>query len=191
MKRPRQCLQAALILILLISLTACQAKQTFSISDFYNQNEFSTISSNSVIHQAQENAPEDTLLYIINQPTEEELAELLSYQIVKIDSDAPTTLLAPCKQDANLKLYSLDYDEETETCKRNKEIWSLEDTSKGLILAIQLNYGENGRPAYELYIESGDSYGSFFFELPEEPDALPHLDYLIKQGTIVNLKGLD
>ena len=159
MKQPKQYLLAAFILLLTLSLTACKAEKPLSISTLINRNEFSTSSSNSVIHQAQADAPDDTLLYVINQPTDEEMTELLSYQIVKIDSEAPITLLAPCEQNTNLKIFSLNYNEE------NKN--------------------------YERDIESGDSYGSYFFELPDEPETLPHFDYLIKQGTVINLKGLD
>ena len=84
-----------------------------------------------------------------------------------------------------------NYNEENKNYERDIEVWSLEDSGKGLILAVQLNYGSANQPTYELYIESGDSYGSYFFELPDEPETLPHFDYLIKQGTVINLKGLD
>lgn len=191
MKQPKQYLLAAFILLLTLSLTACKAEKPLSISTLINRNEFSTSSSNSVIHQAQADAPDDTLLYVMNQPTDDEMTELLSYQIVKIDSEAPTTLLAPCEQNTNLKIFSLNYNEENKNYERDIEVWSLEDSGKGLILAVQLNYGSANQPTYELYIESGDSYGSYFFELPDEPETLPHFDYLIKQGTVINLKGLD
>ena len=180
-----------LMLIVLFVTAACQSKP-INLLDIINKNEFSTTSTNSVIHQAQADEPEDCLLYIIHAPTDAEMAELLSYTIIKQDNDAPLTLLAPRDKESLMKIFSLSYNEETETYERVSEVWSLDSTSKGFIAAAELYYGSSGAPTYELYIESNDAYGSYFFEVPADPDeSLPHIDYLLKEGTLVTTHGLD
>lgn len=181
-----------LTLALLFTAAACQ-REPINLFGVFSKNEFSTTSSNSVIHQAQADEPKDCLLYIIHEPTDEELAELLSYTMLKQDSEAPLTLLAPRDQKSLLKIYKMTYNEETEAYERGAEIWNLDSTDKGFIAAVHLDYGANGEPAYELYIESGDAYGSYFFELPADPEAepMPHIEYLLRQGQVITMKGLD
>lgn len=189
MNKPKYFLLISTIILLLIS-AGCQ-KEPVSLLGIINSNEFSTATNDSIIHQAQANEPDDCLLYIINEPTEDELAQLLSYTMVKLDAEAPLTLLAPCKQESLLKIYRLDYNEETQTYERSDEVWALDSSSKGFIAAAQLNYGAPEQPTYELYIESGDAYASYLFSLPSDDGALPHIDYLTKQGTVLTIKGLD
>lgn len=178
------------IILLLFMAAGCQ-NEPINIMQVINANEFSTSSTNSVIHQAQANEPEDCLLYIIHEPTDEELSELLSYTMLKLNEDEPLTLLAPREQKSMMKIYNLNYNEETESYERGLEVWSLDSTNKGFIAAAQMKYGQPGQPVYELYIEINDSYGSYFFELPAEEDTMPHIDYLVKQGTVITVKGLD
>ncbi len=182
-----------LIIISIITLLLCGGcqKEPISLLGITSSNEFSTTGNNSIIHQAQANEPEDCLLYIINDPSEDELAQLLSYTQVNLDSEAPLTLLAPCKQESLLKIYRLDYNEENQTYERTDEVWTLDSTGKGFIAAAQLNYGAAEQPTYEIYIENGEAYGSYFFALPTEGETLPHIDYLTKQGTVITMRGLD
>lgn len=183
-------LLTALMLTTLLIAAGCR-REPISIMQVLNNNEFSTSSSNSIIHQAQADEPEDCLLYIIHEPTDAELAELLSYNIVKLNEDAAVTLLAPREQKSMIKIYNMEYNEETASYERGAEVWSLDSTSKGYIAAAHIKYGEPGQPLYELYIESGENYGSYFFAMPDAPETRPHIEYLVKQGTVITVKGLD
>ncbi len=161
-----------------------------------NPNRYPTITGNSVIQQSQQAAPEDALLYIVNNPTEDEMAEIISYQLLKFDKEAPFTLLAPRRQGSVLKLYQMELNEETDKYERTGVVWEAEKSDKGLIVAAQIERGATDAPTYELYIEYNGYFGSYFFELPapdEEgnPTELPQLDYIDRQGVKPDFTGVD
>ncbi len=180
----------ALLLIASTLLVGCG--ENTKLGEFLYSNNFATTNSNTVIHQAQADAPEDTMLYIINDPTDDELKELLSYQLLKLDDDAATILLIPRRQNSIVKIYLLDKNEQTDTYERSGEaIWSTDASDEGLIVAAEIQRGPNGQPYREVYIENGDSYASYFFELPAEDEELPRFEYVQPQGQILKLNGLD
>ena len=150
-----------------------------------NANSFSTRTQNSVLQQAAAEAPEDALLYIVNAPNDEELSEIISYQLIQLDDGAPLTLLAPANKGTKMRLYLTDGDG-----NRAGELWTTESSDKGLVLAAYLNYGAKGAPTYELYLEYGKHYASYFFEQdadsPNEKFA-----YTTPQGELLSTGGLD
>lgn len=156
-----------------------------NLNEKINSNTFTTRSNDSVLHQAAADAPADTLLYVINQPSDEELNDIVSYQLLKLDDNAPLTLLAPAKQGAKLQLYAIKEDG-----SRGGEIWSTDSSDKGLIVAAYLLYGEAGSPTYELYLEYDGQYASYYFAQPAE-GAAEKFVFVTPDGDLLDIGGLD
>lgn len=166
------------------------------LAEKLSPNRYPTLSGSSVIQQSQQAAPEDALLYIVNNPTEDEMADIISYQLLKFDKEAPFTLLAPRRQGTILKLYQIELNEETGKYERTGAVWEAEKSDKGLIVAAQIERGANAAPTYELYIEHNGYFGSYFFELPapdEEgnPTELPQFDFVGHQGVKPDFTAVD
>ena len=166
------------------------------LAEAINPNRYPTLTGNSVIQQSQQAAPEDALLYVVNNPTEDEMAEIISYQLLKFDKEADFTLLAPRRQGTVLKLYLLELNEETGKYERVGAVWEAEKSDKGLIVAAQIEYGPADAPTYELYIEHNGYFGSYFFEQPapdEEgnPTELPKLDFVGREGVKPDFTDVD
>ncbi len=186
-----------LLLITMLLCTGCgtATENTNKLLDKVSPNTFNTTSSNSVIQQAQDNAPDDALLYIINSPTEDELDQIISYQVLKLSDTDDVTLLVPRRKGTAVAVYTVSYDEETGKYERGGEIWSTDSSDKGLVISAQILRGENGHPTYELYVERDNYFASYYFEMPaadQDGNAeLEKFEYVTKQGEISSMSKLD
>ena len=163
----------ALLLILLLPILAgCHSSKDnmITLGDMINPNEFSATTNDSVVHRAAAEATDETLLYIINEPTEDEIDELLAYQLLKLEDEAPISLLIPRRQNTEITIYPLLYVSDAETYQRGLAAWSTDSSSKGLVVAMQAERGETGFPAYEIYVESNGYYTSYLWEVPTNDD---------------------
>lgn len=188
----------ALLLICLLPLLAgCYSSKDnmIRLNDMMNPNEFSTTTTDSIVHQAVAEATDDTLLHIINAPTEEDMSELLAYQLLKLEDEAPIALLVPSRSNSKITIYPLLYTSDSTEYQRGPEVWSTDASNKGLIIAMQAERGAAGAPTYEIYIESNKYYASYFWEVPVNDDGTaaepPRFELLTVQSEIPDISGLD
>lgn len=188
----------ALLLILLLPILAgCHNSKDnmIKLGDMMNPNEFSTTTDDSVVHRAAAEATDETLLYIINEPTEDEIDELLAYQLLKLEDEASISLLVPSRQNTKMTIYPLLYTSDADGYQRGPAVWDTEASDKGLVIAMQADRGEAGSPAYEIYIECNKCYTSYFWELPTADDGteaeLPQFEIVEFEAEHPDLSGLD
>lgn len=162
-------------------------------------NEFDLSGENSVVQQAVDNAPEDALLYIVNDATPEEMESINSYQTMKLSPCVNFTLLIPAYPESKVVLYTLNLNGETGEYERGPERWSSESSDKGLILRLEMMreydnaaFTPDDVGAYELYVEYGENFGSYQF-IPQLSggEALPKFEYIEQQGKLLDMAGLD
>ncbi len=191
-------LLAALGVIIYINLTGGSITLP-TMNDQLPANEFDVSGENSVVQQAIDNAPEDALLYIVNDVTPTEMEPINSYQTMKLSPSAAFTLLIPAYPESKVILYNLKLNEETGEYERSTERWSSESSDKGLILRLEMmreydnaQFAPDDVGAYELYIEQGEYFGSYQF-IPRltGDEALPKFEYIEQQGKLMDMTGLD
>ncbi len=190
------------LFIIILILAACVViyqgfgKNAVSIYDVIDKDEpanrFTTASSGSVVDQAMADAPEDTLLYIINDVTEGEMDEINAFQTLKLAESPTYTLLVPKAKGSKVQLFLLKPNEETGKYERRAEHWTTESSDAGLIVRLELPRDNADVSAYELYIEDGEYYGSYFF-LPgaAADEELPKFEYLEQQGKLLDMTSVD
>ncbi|MBQ3181002.1 MAG: hypothetical protein IJB55_06605 [Firmicutes bacterium] len=163
---------ALLLICLLPILAGCHSSKDnmIRLGDMMNPNEFSAATTDSIVHQAAAEATDETLLYIINEPAEEDIDELLAYQLLKLEDDAPVSLLVPSRQNTKMVIYPLLYTSDADGYQRGPEVWSTDVSDKGLVIAMQAARGQAGHPAYEIYVECNSYYASYFWEMPTGDD---------------------
>lgn len=162
-------------------------------------NDFDISGNDSVVQQAIDNAPEDALLYIVNDVTPDEMEPINSYQTMKLAPSTTFTLLIPAYPGSKAVLYNLDLDEATGEYERGLERWSSDSSDKGLLLRMEMarEYdNEVSTPddigAYELYIEYGEYFGSYqFIPRLSGGEPLPKFEYIGQQGKLMDMTGLD
>lgn len=162
-------------------------------------NEFDLSGADSVVRQAIDNAPEDALLYIVNDVTPDEMAPINSYQTMKLAPSSNFTLLIPAYPGSKVVLYNLSLNETTGEYERGAERWSSESSDKGLILRMEMMreydnaaFTPDDVGVYELYIEQGEYFGSYqFIPRLSSDEALPKFEYIEQQGKLMDMTGLD
>ena len=157
-------------------------------------NEFNISGENSVVRQAIDNAPDDALLYIINDVTPTEMETINAYQTLKMAPCSNYTLVIPAYLASKVVIYNLKQNETTGEYQRGAEYWSSDSSDKGLILRLEMPRDSSYDVLpYELYIEHGEYFGSYQFippaQAPEAP--LPKFEYIGQQGKLLSISGLD